>query len=325
MQGNPICPPSAVYYQLFFSTGTAIEYYIVEITRKLFLKIINYKNMFTNHSNTKKSTLTKTVIVPMLALVFGGLAWASFFYNNDSTASDIYSEKINRTYQVNWKTTSRMNVEDHNVYTPFPLATAMRTELEGLETVAQVQLFGKGFLQTGNKPALRLNELAFAEPQLLDIFEFKAMKGNLKGTLSSPNQVALSQSTAKRLFGSANPIGQVIHFNNDIDLTVTSVFAEAEAGTYATAQALISFRTLTAEILGEFPMDSWTDERKAQTYVVLEKNQTTSSINGGLEKIARQYTHKTSRLSAENTFVLQAFKDIYQAPKTLLNRLITMK
>lgn len=281
--------------------------------------------MFANHSNIKTSTLAQTVIVPILALVFGGLAWASFSHNHESMETNTYSEKINRTYQVNWVTTSRMAVEDHNIYTPFPLAAAMRTEVEGLETVAQVQLFGNGFLQTGNNPALRLNEIAFAEPQLLDIFEFKAMKGNLNGTLSSPNQVALSQSTAQRLFGNSNPIGQTIHFNNDIDLVVTSVFAEPETGTYATAQALISFATLNDEILGEFPMDSWTDERKAQTYVVVNENQTISPINTELEKIARKYTHKTSRLSADNTFVLQAFKDIYKAPKSLLDRLITMK
>lgn len=281
--------------------------------------------MFNNHSNTKKNTLARTVIMPILALVFGGLAWASLSFDNISTYTNTDSEKINRTYQVNWVTTSRMNVEDLNVYTPFPLADAMREEVEGLQTVAQVQLLGKGFLRAGNHPALRLDEIVFAEPQLLDIFEFKAMKGNLNGTLSSPNQVALSQSTAKRLFGETHPIGETIYFNNDISLTVTSIFEEPKASTYASAQALISFATLNEDILGEFPMDTWTDERKAQTYVVLEKNQTNKPINIALEKIARKYTHKTTHLSADNTFVLQSFKDIYKAPKSLLNRLITMK
>lgn len=281
--------------------------------------------MFNKQSTIQMSTFAQSSTFAVLMMVFGTFAWASCFNDDLSENTNTYSEKIHRTYQVNWITTSRMSLEDSNDYTPFPLATAIQEEVTGLETVAQVQLFGKGFLQTGNHPAVRLDEIAFAAPELLDVFEFTTIDGDLRQALSTQNEVALSESTAKRLFGGTNPIGQTIQFNRQLSLTVTSIFEDSSNGAYATAQALISFASLNEAVLGGFPMDTWTDERKGQVYVVTEKNQAITSINNQLEKIARTYTHKTSHLSAKNTFVLKAFKDIYQTSKTLLKNGFAMK
>lgn len=281
--------------------------------------------MFNKLSIIQMSTFAQSSIFAVMMMVFGTIAWTSCFNYDLSDKTNMYSEKAHRTYQVNWIATSRMSVEDSNDYTPFPLAMAIQAEVEGLETVAQVQLFGNGFLQTGNQPAVRLDEIAFATPELLDVFEFNTIDGDLQHALTTQNEVALSESTAKRLFGNNNPIGQTIHFNRQLDLTVTSVFEDPKHGAYATAQVLISYASLNEDILGGFPMDTWTDERKGQVYVVTKKNQVITPIHTQLEKIARTYTHKTSHLSADNTFVLKAFKDIYQAPKTLLKNGFAMK
>ncbi len=48
------------------------------------------------------------------------------------------------------------------------------------------------------------------DPSFIDIFQLKVIAGSLKDTLTSPTNVALSEETAKRLFGNQDPIGMVI-------------------------------------------------------------------------------------------------------------------
>ena len=55
--------------------------------------------------------------------------------------------------------------------------------------------------------------LVSADPSLSEFFPYKVLSGNLKEALTQPDKLALTEQTARKLFGKTNPIGKIIHFN----------------------------------------------------------------------------------------------------------------
>lgn len=54
------------------------------------------------------------------------------------------------------------------------------------------------------------NNVLIADNQFLSVFAFDLLSGDLLTALKEPNSVVLTESTAKRLFGETNPLGQFI-------------------------------------------------------------------------------------------------------------------
>ncbi|MDQ2721098.1 MAG: ABC transporter permease, partial [Bacteroidota bacterium] len=66
----------------------------------------------------------------------------------------------------------------------------------------------------------------WCDSSLFKIFNVPFILGNPATALTRPNTVALSENTAKRYFGNANPIGKSIIVDNDKSLEVTGVFKD---------------------------------------------------------------------------------------------------
>jgi putative ABC transport system permease protein len=79
----------------------------------------------------------------------------------------------------------------------------------------------------------------------LQMFDFPLLKGDRKTALLKPNSVVLTASTARKLFGSEDPMGKTItHFANDTVLfRVTGVAADAPENSQLQFDALGSFNT----------------------------------------------------------------------------------
>jgi putative ABC transport system permease protein len=59
-----------------------------------------------------------------------------------------------------------------------------------------------------------------------DMFSWKFIKGNAATALPDAYSIVLTQSTAKTLFGDANPINKVIRVDNEYDAKVTAIVVD---------------------------------------------------------------------------------------------------
>jgi putative ABC transport system permease protein len=66
----------------------------------------------------------------------------------------------------------------------------------------------------------------FVDPSFLKIMACKFLKGDVATALNDPNSVVITESTAKNLFGNADPIGKSIKWDNRKALQVTGVIAD---------------------------------------------------------------------------------------------------
>jgi putative ABC transport system permease protein len=64
------------------------------------------------------------------------------------------------------------------------------------------------------------------EPEVIDMFSIRLMKGDPAQALKDPYSIILSESLAKTFFGDSDPIGQVIRVSNKSDVKVTGVYED---------------------------------------------------------------------------------------------------
>src|ERR1700712_4159601 len=112
--------------------------------------------------------------------------------------------KADRTYRVT------LNAIDFNSNVSLALVPAMRTDFPELEQVTQVIHGSNGMVKVNNNCFLE-KDFAFVDNHFMQVFDYQWIAGNPKTALNEPNTVVLTESLAKKYYGDANPMGQVLN------------------------------------------------------------------------------------------------------------------
>jgi putative ABC transport system permease protein len=104
-----------------------------------------------------------------------------------------------------------------------PIGPLAKQELP--EVLNQVRITPNGMFSTYKylDKSFTDEKNAFADPSLFKVFDFSLIKGNAAQPFTDDNSVVLTQKTAERYFGSADPIGKVIVADDQQHFTVSGV------------------------------------------------------------------------------------------------------
>ena len=95
-----------------------------------------------------------------------------------------------------------------------PVGPAMKAEIPGVEDFVRFQSgWGEHFVKTNNQ--VSRSPMAFADPQLLNIFSFKLIAGNADVALKDPHSLILTREKALQLFGKTDVVGRRIDIKMD--------------------------------------------------------------------------------------------------------------
>ena len=105
------------------------------------------------------------------------------------------------------------------------LGPALKDEYpEVLNAVRFINGQGQYLLEHGNKQFKEYIQLA--DPEVFEMFTFPLIKGNLRDVFNDPNVMVLSERAASRIFGSTDPIGQILTLNKDEQFRVVAVMQD---------------------------------------------------------------------------------------------------
>ena len=132
-----------------------------------------------------------------------------------------------------------------------PMAIYMKKDYPEVEATARFFNFfqNEKVELTLNDNPLSVEDVVAADSTVLDIFTFDFVYGSPEEALDGPNKIVLTESVAKRIFGEANPVGQIlktklIHNQPDIDpnynLMVTGVYRDLPKNSHLTLNGMIS-------------------------------------------------------------------------------------
>lgn len=125
---------------------------------------------------------------------------------------------------------SRLNLKINNTLittraTPNKLAAEALQTLPGVEEATRIAMATSDRLFSRGENNYKLTGLS-VDPSFLKIFDYKYIYGNPATALKDPHSILLTATTAKKLFGNENPVGQSIKWDNRKFLKVSAVIED---------------------------------------------------------------------------------------------------
>jgi len=116
------------------------------------------------------------------------------------------------------------NEKGTQVSIPLPLYDELKHNYPEIKRVTRMDFVSRHSLMTGDK---KLNKPGtYVDPDFLQMFTFPLLEGNVETALKDPNSIVLTQSLAKALFGSVNPIGKTVKLDNQYNVMVTAIMKD---------------------------------------------------------------------------------------------------
>jgi len=118
-----------------------------------------------------------------------------------------------------------------------------------------------------------------------DMLNLEIIKGEKNG-LKEKNSIMISQSTAKTLFGSKNPLGEIIQSNNKDDMKVTAVYKDIpENNAFSDTDYITPWKHyITTQEWLKWSKDAW-DNNSFQMFVQINDNTTMAAVTDKISKV----------------------------------------
>lgn len=258
--------------------------------------------MIKNYFKVAWRNLRRNILYSLINI--GGLAigmtvsFMLLIYVYNEFSFDKFNTNTGRLYRVLRNQPSNGELMTNSA-TPIPLAPAMIKDFPEIDKVARTN-WPYDILMNYKNKALKLNTMA-ADPSILEMFSFDFIRGDKKSAFSDMSSIVLSESGAKAIFGEANPIGQVLKFNNKVPLKVSAVIKDNPANSTFNFKALISWDQLAAQ-QSWLKTSGW-GNYSFMTYAMLKPNASLANVNGKLKGIVAKYDPNNK----ENTMFLYPF------------------
>ncbi|MEP6513337.1 MAG: ABC transporter permease, partial [Parafilimonas sp.] len=86
----------------------------------------------------------------------------------------------------------------------------------------------------------------YADASFFVIFSFPLIEGDAATALNTGDKIVITQSAAKKYFGSANPVGKILRTNSNKDFIVSAVAADVPGNSQIQFDFIINFNNLDA-------------------------------------------------------------------------------
>jgi putative ABC transport system permease protein len=168
-----------------------------------------------------------------------------------------------------------------------PFGPALQNDYPEVGSFVRIDQAGASSLFAVGEQKYYEKEVIFADSSFFGIFTVPLIYGDPETALATSRSIVLSESTARKYFGNEYPVGQVMRFNDQFDLTVTGVCRDYPDNSHIDFNAIISFAT-RAEMAFEGWLDAW-GNLSIWTYIMLERNARIDSLESKLPQFLPRY------------------------------------
>ncbi len=272
-----------------------------EKNAKTFAMIKNYILIALRKLKKRKTQTFINVFGLMLGITISCLL---FIYTIHETSYDNFHDKSKRTFRVVEISEGNENIRYVGQTAP-ALGPTLKRELPEVEEYVRIlQFFGHVNVEINNE-RFHERDWFMADSNFFDVFNFKLIRGNYKSALKDPNSVILTESIAKKYFGTIDVIGKSLSFVQFSEVKVTGVLEDNPDNSHLKFDLLFSSNT-AIEGLDEM-LEQW-DLYGAYTYLLLnnpsQKSITEKKGNQIVNDFWQDYEYRSG-------FYLQAIQDIY--------------
>ena len=257
------------------------------------------RQLWWNSSNTTVKVLSLIIGLTISLLVFLQIAHE---LNYDSFHPD-----KERMYRIGVIWDNKGEIDDGPIIIA-PLAQAIKENLPEVEEFALLRkAWGSRFF-TGDKQAINVSSV-YADSTFFNFFHFPIVKRSTNNELSKPFRVMISESAAKKFFGSADPLGKIIYDANQNPFEIEGVFEDVPENSHLDFDIVVSFETIRAE--GRM-YTGWGGGDSFNGYLKLVSGASVENVESKIpDVIAKYYDTSEDEASGQTeTFYLQQLTNI---------------
>ena len=196
----------------------------------------------------KRSRLFTLINLSGLAVGLAAFTIIALFVIHE-TGYDRFHSKLNRLYRLgmtrNWNGSWTDMAMSPPGYGP-----ALKEEMPEVVDFAR--------LMPNNAKTVRYQDVVhnersfYADAGMFRLFDFPLIKGDVNTLFTVKKRVAISERTAKKYFGSVDPMGQVLLVDGVDEFVVDAVFADLPEQSHLQFDVLFSMCSVSAEMLDNF-------------------------------------------------------------------------
>ncbi|RDC65543.1 ABC transporter permease [Adhaeribacter pallidiroseus] len=229
----------------------------------------------------------------------------------DELSYDAFNQNVNRIVRLT-QTIKTENGLSQSAATGAPMAQALQQDYAEIENTVRMDS-REELVQHQNQQTLE--SILLTEPSFFKIFSYHLTQGHAATALQEPYSVILTESTARKYFGNANPVGQTLTiymYDKDgkgTSYKVTGITPDPPPNAHFSFTVLASFSTIAAA--NPAGWNDWSNS-SLYTYLLLQPGVSNKAFSA---KISRFYAKYTSEQLAPgraiSAFALQPLRDIH--------------
>jgi len=191
-------------------------------------------------------------------------------------------------------------------YISGPYAPALLNDFPG-EIKQAVRILISNDLFVFENRSFNEKRVYFADSNFFSVFSFPLVKGNPATALNDMGSVVMTESTAKKYFGNADPMGKIVEIDKERKLKVTGVARDVPSNSHLNFDMVVPI----AHIARQKFFSVWINNDNF-TYVLLDDHANKASLEKRFAPFMQKYMGADmQRMGVKFTLSLTPLKDIY--------------
>ncbi|QMW06929.1 ABC transporter permease [Spirosoma foliorum] len=269
----------------------------------------NYVRIAWRKLNRHKSYTLINVVSLSLGIACAILIFTLVNYHLSFDTFHAHQDRIYRIY-----TELHTDKITYSTGVPNPMGEAFRKGYSVADKVGRIAFLKKRVVSLSPEKKFE-QDVAFADSEFLDIFNFPLVQGNPKTALQDRNTALITERVAKQYFGDKDPIGQILHIDGSLIVKVTGVLKDLPATTDFRSEVYLPYDNLQEHSPWLVEKDWWVGfNKEMQCFIRLKPDVSAEVVDAKiLPAITDKYYDKANAKLFH--FNLQPLSDVHFNPK----------
>ncbi len=224
-----------------------------------------------------------------------------------------FQDKKDRIYRVQQDRYDKGKLSTQWAAGAYAVGNSFKDAIPEIEDYVKVVQNGRVTTEVNNQP-LKIEKVYFATNSFFSVFTYPLIAGNKNNALKEPFTAALSETTAKKIFGTTNVVGKPLELNRNSNYKITAVYKDAPANTQLKPDMLLSYATYlkwTTDSSGNGPETAWQWDG-CLTYLLLRKGADPAVVEKKFVPVVKKFTDEDmKKYNAGVIYHLQPLTDIH--------------
>ncbi len=197
---------------------------------------------------------------------------------------DKYHKYYDRIYRViQYQPEKKYLSSDYFAPTQGPLGPELMNRYPEVISTTRINKFSNVLISSRKSSFLEPN-IFFADPEIFEIFSFELLKGDRHTALNDPYSMVISERMAEKYFGSEDPVGKVIRYQNSDEFRIKGVLKNIPENSHLKMEFIASFKSYT--VMRRYNPDRWEPGWFCYTYCLLHQDTDPNALENKLVSLS---------------------------------------